>query len=800
MKLNPLKHAQPIEIIAFIFMLAITPTASAGCPPPKTSTLPGHFGIEFYMSPDDTEFDGQVTYSATTTGSGTVQMVVDGFGLYFPSVSDIGKTIEIEVATRIENDAETFCVFEITIVNSAPEIQCPQTIVTTIGASFSTQVTARDLEVDLGIGSLHYSLGLASALFVKITEDGLLNISPDKLEHVCESSIELIVTDDYGLSDTCNLTIGVQNKPPVLFKMPRNSNTSVIWGDTVSFSMRAIDRDHATQQFSYSIIDFAGPGTPTIDDHGKVRWPTQQTTDYLGDFKFFIKVTDRTETCEQLNPSNADTSQVTATVKPDFSLSIEVKDKVFHGEVVDIAITLDEKYESVPIGGLDFLIDWDHQGLSLFGASAGGFIENNEWEYFTFRFERNCGQDCSLYPIRIVAVAETNDGSHHPLGYTNFSAGSSKIVRLHFQVTGNRNYACTFFPVRWKWIDCGDNLLSSTSGSDVFISDMVFDIDSTLIERDRFEYIQTTDLNGVLPGINGIPTSCSASYGFATPHRQIEFYNGGVRLDCPIEIDDRGDINLNGLSNEVADASMFIEYLVNGIPAFGVHVEGSIAASEVNRDGIPLTVADLVYLIRKITGDYIHEDDLAPLSNTIKVTNTSKVISTNKELGAILFVFAGDVTPKLLANNMTMWVGKPDGTTRVLVADIGTERISAGEILEVDGTLLAVDASDYDGKVMHVDDSFEPSPGTLPTEFALYQNYPNPFNPSTTIRIDFPTTSDYSLKIYNISGQTVKTFTGTQSAGTLSLVWEPKDTPSGMYFYKLRVGTFVDTKKLLILK
>ena len=89
----------------------------------------------------------------------------------------------------------------------------------------------------------------------------------------------------------------------------------------------------------------------------------------------------------------------------------------------------------------------------------------------------------------------------------------------------------------------------------------------------------------------------------------------------------------------------------------------------------------------------------------------------------------------------------------------------------------------------------------LPQEFTLQQNYPNPFNPSTTIRYTLPEDARVSLKLYNILGQEVATVVDAdQKAGFKSVELNAGNLASGEYFYRLRAGDLVATKKLLLLK
>ena len=90
---------------------------------------------------------------------------------------------------------------------------------------------------------------------------------------------------------------------------------------------------------------------------------------------------------------------------------------------------------------------------------------------------------------------------------------------------------------------------------------------------------------------------------------------------------------------------------------------------------------------------------------------------------------------------------------------------------------------------------------TLPTEFALKQNFPNPFNPTTTIKYSIPKLSFVTIKIYDVLGSEVATLVNEEKpVGTYELTWNAENLPSGVYFYQLRAGTFVETKKMLLLK
>jgi|GEM_PF-601198 len=94
----------------------------------------------------------------------------------------------------------------------------------------------------------------------------------------------------------------------------------------------------------------------------------------------------------------------------------------------------------------------------------------------------------------------------------------------------------------------------------------------------------------------------------------------------------------------------------------------------------------------------------------------------------------------------------------------------------------------------------------LPTEFALEENYPNPFNPTTTIQFALPEDASVTLEVYDATGRLVATLINSQlSAGRYESIWNGRNdagstVASGVYLYRLRAGSFVQTKTMLLMK
>jgi len=97
--------------------------------------------------------------------------------------------------------------------------------------------------------------------------------------------------------------------------------------------------------------------------------------------------------------------------------------------------------------------------------------------------------------------------------------------------------------------------------------------------------------------------------------------------------------------------------------------------------------------------------------------------------------------------------------------------------------------------------SVEKEEGVIPKKYNLEQNYPNPFNPSTNIQFSVPQTSYVTLEVYNLVGERVGVLVSEQlGAGTYNYDWNASNLTSGIYFYRLQAGSFVETKKMMLLK
>ena len=302
---------------------------------------------------------------------------------------------------------------------------------------------------------------------------------------------------------------------------------------------------------------------------------------------------------------------------------------------------------------------------------------------------------------------------------------------------------------------------------------------------------------------------------------QTYYYNCGFGRNCRITLD-IGDININGLSCEIADWVIFSNYFLNGEQVFTINQNKQIYNTDVNLDSLFLTIEDFVFMSTHISGGSSCAEDFDTTSSNIATfqQNTASQtisISTADTLGAIWLIFNGDITAAIIDTNLLVAYVFDHGQTRVLIYPrnifaLDSNFILSGPLISYTGSGQLIEAHTATNKAVKVNsvidvatDINDDSPNTLPTVFALHQNYPNPFNIETTIKFDLPNASEVSFEIFNILGQVVYNVTNRYSAGSHTIYWDGSSNSgqtvgSGVYYYRITAGDFISSKKMILLK
>ena len=201
----------------------------------------------------------------------------------------------------------------------------------------------------------------------------------------------------------------------------------------------------------------------------------------------------------------------------------------------------------------------------------------------------------------------------------------------------------------------------------------------------------------------------------------------------------------------------------------------------------PVVLDSIIYT--KISGKYYCRPYLTNKGDSTLYTVSGKLICND---------------PWVISINPSTW------NLQILPPDITTPSIGYLIVSVIDSLFqdyfnfeaqIGCDTWPYWVDSLHVVVGVEDGPNEVPTEFLLSQNYPNPFNPSTSIQYAVSSRQFVSLKIYDVLGNEIETLVNEEKpAGTFEVTWYAESLPSGVYFYKLSAGSYIETKKMLLLK
>ncbi len=156
-----------------------------------------------------------------------------------------------------------------------------------------------------------------------------------------------------------------------------------------------------------------------------------------------------------------------------------------------------------------------------------------------------------------------------------------------------------------------------------------------------------------------------------------------------------------------------------------------------------------------------------------------------------------------------LWKINFDSTTsNITEGGSKIKTMSNGDIFISGSYLSYITTGDYDYLLLKYSQpiGIQPISSVIPQHFSLHQNYPNPFNPSTKIKFEIPLNVETTrrvvyLNVFDILGREVRAVVNENlKPGIYEVDFNASELPSGVYFYKLTAGDFVDTKKMIILK
>jgi hypothetical protein len=380
------------------------------------------------------------------------------------------------------------------------------------------------------------------------------------------------------------------------------------------------------------------------------------------------------------------------------------------GDHAQLDMTVENTDALRKIDRFDLLIEYPSDAMTFDSASAGELFTDCDWEFFSC-----VSVDSSL--IHLTAVANYGGNQHDPVCY--FEGMTGVMAELSFTIAEDSLLECQFIPIHFYWQDCTDNYVDLKDDATYYVSNDVYSCDWlwwwTLIPR-----VDT------LPNYSGVPDSCLDELP-GSPVRLVDSFGGGVDVICGDSVDWRGDINLNGIPNEISDIVLFVNYFLYGLSVFETDPDAQIAATDVNNDGMVLTFRDLIYMYRIIIGDALpYPGPQRPVTQTAVFeqnteTNALNVYYGSDSLAGAYLVFSDSITPTCLLSPpvWTLAYYFDSNETRVLlIADIENQVISGPLLaLEGSGILTEVQTTDFFDSEIPVTISF--AAGEVDIDFVL---------------------------------------------------------------------------------
>ena len=299
-------------------------------------------------------------------------------------------------------------------------------------------------------------------------------------------------------------------------------------------------------------------------------------------------------------------------------------------------------------------------------------------------------------------------------------------------------------------------------------------------------------------------------------------YEDGYIIIKQVDISGLGDINLNGVTYEIADAVYFTNFFID--PGHYPLDPERRANTDVNQDGLSGSVADLVFLINYLINPN-NTNKLRPTYSPVEITNFATAdnfsisCESDIEIGGLALTLKSEepIYPQtgnginIGIKGMTIKSAVDGKLLRLLIYSEDGTSIPAGinDIISMNNdnklVIKEIEFSSADGVLLKTIVSRTSQP-VVPSGFILEQNYPNPFNPITEIGFSLPKMSKVNLTVYNVLGQEViSLIESSLPSGNHRVIWDGRNelgaaVGSGIYFYRLTADDFEAKRKMTLLK
>lgn len=400
-------------------------------------------------------------------------------------------------------------------------------------------------------------------------------------------------------------------------------------------------------------------------------------------------------------------------------------------------------------------------------------------------------------------------------GWVQQTSGTSINLNCVYFINANTGFIGADGGIILKTTNGGSNWLSLNTQTNRIIYSIKFVDANTGFAATRNKILKTTNagiswdttINGGGQGISFINSSTGYSLKQIYLNSIWKTTNAGSSWDSlgviPVAI---GPVNKIHFLNEMTGYAcgnsytmsfMFYNAIITGTTNSGINWGGNGGYSGPNTSS-GATIFDIYF--QSNSGFAVGYE--GSISYFFRSTNTGVSwikSSISDRMNSVKFTDANTgwlcgVSGKIMytINAGSTWSDQVSGTTSTL-NEVFMVNSTVGYITGQNGTILKT----TNGGITAVQQT-----GTnIPDNFSLRQNYPNPFNPVTQINFDIPKSSLVNLIIFDANGREIEVLANNQlGAGSYSVDWNASAYPSGVYFYKITAGEFVETRKMVLVK
>jgi hypothetical protein len=504
-------------------------------------------------------------------------------------------------------------------------------------------------------------------------------------------------------------------------------------------------------------------------------------------------------------------SEVSVAAKP-YLIKVESSYGIFPGHRARLSII--KEAGSEPIRAFTFLIDYDSTRMQFISGSIGAALSDQGCQWGIFKCEQvpvdtNAGQRPSGL-LRITAMADSVGEDASAPRYSIPDGG--ELARMEFMMGGSEDDGVV--PVRFVWHDCSDNTL-------LVVGDQRPLVAARVLDWNCFEGLPnycpelTGRSNSLRYSYGGPPSSCNRKGKAGSLRPGVTFHNGGADYDWrPRDLDAIGDINLNGVAQEVSDFNLIAKFLLEGLPAMSDSTRREFDfRADINADSLTLTIADMVYMQRVIVGDALPYSKLETYGDTVEVEfkEDTLTVTSPARLAGIHAIFECDrdypveslrdipaksyydTTTHELRVLQTCFFERRDSTEYNSCLHLG---LNAGKnrlfALRGPAKLKSIQISGYYGNLLRCYYGDQRSPLYVALEYS--QNSSG----LDTVHIDvyLSVKTDWRIDISNTRQQILETYTG-KDIGHKLINWVWSGLLPDTYTVKAVAGSFTLTREVV---